>query len=137
MGRAGKLYRRLDELEAELRGLILHDLERTAEGQIPAEDFVYLLRKAYPDAVCCAPSERCEWMLRADHEIVALRRKLGEPLPGPCLEIAEAFAQDLRSGNDAQGHGVSFKSLKRAVGFRRKEAARKLLREVRQAEEKA
>lgn len=135
MGRANKLYRRLDELEAQLRKLIIRELEQIAEGRIPKEDFAYLLRKAYPDAVNRATSEECEWMLKADREIVALRTKLGEPLPGPCLEIAEAYGRYYRS--DPRPHWASFKSLKRAAACDKKEAARKVLREIREAEEKA
>jgi hypothetical protein len=136
MNRAGKLYRRLDELEAELRKLIIRELERFAEGHqstAEARRNSYLVKRAFPLVINWRATEESEWMLKADREIVALRTKLGEPLPGPCLEIVEAYARDLRRRVRAQGPRAS----RSAALSTDKQAAREALRKLRAAEEHA
>jgi len=76
-------------------------------------------------------------MLKAEREIVTLRTKLGEPLPGPCLRIAEAYERELRRRDEALGPRVSAKRIERAVVSNKKEAARKALNEIGEAEEQA
>jgi len=93
MVRSEKLYHRLEQLESGLRQALICEL-RDEVGDRPSR---YLMRKGpYVGGrqYRTAKSNRLESLER---QVLTLRRKLQEEVPGPVLAIVEEFAERVRS----------------------------------------
>jgi len=91
MRRSQKLYRRLEQLEAELYDVLRRHLEKEATG----ERSMYLLRQLGFDGWtsktrCDDETDSAE---RLEKEVLELRRKVGEPSAEGPLAIIEKYKQ--------------------------------------------
>jgi hypothetical protein len=87
--RAGRLYRRLDELEAEFRTLLRKELETELSGSGFSR---YLARKHLFDGRRWRNTSAAH-LERLEKDIVRLREKLGEPLTASAVGIALEYAR--------------------------------------------
>jgi hypothetical protein len=95
MNRTQKLYERLDQIEAQYAALLCKELESVLRGGLGH----YLGRKLRDDwqrAICRPPDERTLELERLEKEILRLRSKLHEPLPGPIVAMAHALVRRIQ-----------------------------------------
>ena len=114
MSRTVKLYNRLDSLEAELLSRLIKEFRQVAGGTLLPDELhhFYIYRRPFPDAVLQEHSDNSTWMLKAEREILALRRKLKDEVPGPVVGLVDEYERilkaDLKEHHHEHGTSWSF-----------------------------
>lgn len=100
MGRTSKLYERLDQSDAHDAALLRAELAAVLSGCLGN----YLGRKLRADWDSemgrRPPDMRANELAELEKEIRRLRRKLGEPIPGAVVGIAEALIARIKDAGD-------------------------------------
>ena len=95
MSRTQKLYERLDRIETHCSSLLHAELEAVLRGELGH----YLggkLREDWRRAVSSSPDARATELQSLEKEIRQLRSKLGEPVPGAVVGVADALVQRIK-----------------------------------------
>ena len=93
-----KHYSRLDGIEVEFQVRLIEELRFIAGGRVPKDELraTYLFQRCFRAAVTQRSTPEAEWMHKTEREILRLRKKLGEDVPGAALELVEEFKEKLK-----------------------------------------
>jgi hypothetical protein len=99
MSRTQKLYERLDNAEAHYLSLLRVELEASLRGEL-AHYLGRKLREHWRRVICASPDERASELQSLEKEIRGLRLKLGEPVPGAAVGVAESLVKRIKDSKN-------------------------------------
>lgn len=115
MGRVAKLFERLDALEAEYRELAADEFARWVYSPWYGRWSLFLVEKLpflhflkYPPA---EERERRDEIMRVEHEIEGLRRKLDQPISGSPVHAVRVASARINAAHEA-GDGTEMTIVK-------------------------
>jgi hypothetical protein len=92
MSRTQKLYQRLDELDSQYSAMLRKELEAVLCGGVCE----YLGEKIRPGWWPSRADDRALELQKLEKQIRGLRLKLGEPVPGAAVAVAENLVQRIK-----------------------------------------
>jgi len=99
MSRTDKLYKRLKELEAEYKKKLIIEFQNVAEN---IRGSMYLDRKRpHSFAGKFWQSKEVSEIERLEKDIIKLREKLGEPIPGELVALVEEYNEKQEVAKDS------------------------------------